>query len=89
MVGYDEAYRIADSALPTSDTFGIAYYGETADFWAFYCDYADGKDRDENPFIAVVMKTDGAVLLPLIPSDEGFEILSKVKDSDLHPCPEC
>ena len=88
MVGYDEAYRIANDALPVSDSFGIAYYAETPEFWLFSCAYADGRVRDENPWIAVVMKDDGSVSLPIIPSDAGFEILDRANEYGTHPCPE-
>lgn len=88
MVGYDEAYKKADDNLPTSGSYGVAYYAETPEFWFFYCAYADGKVRDENPSIAVVMKDGGSVFLPLFPSDEGFEVLDKAKKSGIYPCPE-
>ena len=76
------AREVAEGILADSPAYGIVDFTEAEDFWAFFGGYTDGIVRDENPNIVVVMKRDGEVVRPQIPSDEGFALLSQLPDDE-------
>lgn len=81
-VDFQTALKTADALLSSPSDYGVADYSEANDFWAFFGGYSDGIERDENPQIVVVMKSDGSVIRPQIPSDEGFALLSQLPDDE-------
>lgn len=81
-VDLQAARKTADALLSNPPNYGVVDYSEANDFWAFFGGYSDGIVRDENPQIVVVMKSDGSVIRPQIPSDEGFALLSQLPDDE-------
>ena len=81
-IDLNEARRIAEGIIPDLPEYGIVDHAEADDFLAFFGGYSDGIERDENPQIVVVMKSDGSVIRPQIPSDEGFALLSQLPDDE-------
>ncbi len=81
-VDLSTAREAAEGILAAPPIYGIVDFAEAEDFWAFFGGYTDGTARDENPDIVVVMKRNGEVVRPQIPSDEGFALLSQLPDDE-------
>lgn len=82
MMSLDDAKAIADERASELGAYVIRRHAEAPEFWAFYCNDGDEYEPDENPVIVVVKKGTGEVVVPQIPSEEGFELLSQIPEDE-------